>query len=133
MYSPALRIGALMAALAVILGAFAAHSLKAVLPPEQLLVFETGVRYQFYHSFALLLTGIVYSHYPNKNLRLASTFFLVGIILFSGSLYAMACLSVHGVSLGPIGIITPIGGLFFILGWILFFFGIKKQGHTIKP
>lgn len=133
MYRQALRWGALMAALAVILGAFAAHSLKAVLAHDQLMVFNTGVRYQFYHSFALLITGIVYAYYPHKNLRLASTFFLVGIILFSGSLYAMSLLSIPGISLGPIGIITPIGGLFFILGWILFFLGIKKEGHTTKP
>lgn len=122
-----------MAALAVILGAFGAHSLKAVMAPDQLVIFHTGVSYQFYHSFALLLTGIVYGYYPHKNLRLATTFFLVGIILFSGSLYAMTLLSIEGIGLGPLGIITPIGGLCFIIGWILFFFGIKNEVHTTKP
>jgi uncharacterized membrane protein YgdD (TMEM256/DUF423 family) len=126
MYSTALRTGAIMAALAVMLGAFGAHSLKQLLAPDQLIVFETGVRYQFYHSFALLITGIVYASFPNKSLRLATTFFITGIALFSGSLYAMSLLSIEGISLGPIGILTPIGGVFFILGWIFLFLGFKK-------
>ena len=126
MYRIALRSGALMAALAVILGAFGAHALKKLLAADQLMVFETGVRYQFYHSFALLITGILYASYPNKNLRLATSFFITGIALFSGSLYAMSLLSVNGISLGPIGIITPIGGVFFILGWVFMFLGFKK-------
>lgn len=119
--------GALFAALAVVLGAFGAHALKALLPTDQLMVFETGVRYQFYHSFALLVTGIAYSSFPAKNLKLAATFFIIGIILFSGSLYAMTLLSISGTSLGPLGVVTPIGGLFFIIGWILLFLGIIKK------
>jgi uncharacterized membrane protein YgdD (TMEM256/DUF423 family) len=127
MYKPALIAGALFAALAVIFGAFGAHALKAILPSDQLMVFETGVRYQFYHSFALLITGVVYASFPFKPIRLASSFFITGIILFSGSLYAMTLLSTSGTSLGPIGIVTPIGGLFFIVGWILLFLGIIKK------
>lgn len=119
--------GTLFAALAVILGAFGAHALKERLSAEMLQAYETGVRYQFYHSFALLAAGIAYLSFPSKNVRLAATFFSVGIVLFSGSLYAMALMSVHGMSLGPVGIITPIGGLFFIIGWLLFLFGIIKQ------
>ena len=127
MYKPALTAGALFAMLAVILGAFGAHALKAKLPPEQLAVFHTGVQYHFYHSFALLLTGVIYSAFPVKQLRLASTFFIIGIILFSGSLYAMALLSISGIGLGPVGIVTPIGGLFFILGWLWLLLGIIKK------
>jgi len=127
MYKPALIAGALFAALAVIFGAFGAHALKAILPTDQLMVFETGVRYQFYHSFALLITGILYASFPFKPVRLASSFFITGIVLFSGSLYAMTLLSTSGTSLGPIGIVTPIGGLFFIAGWILLFLGIIKK------
>jgi len=127
MYKPALVAGALFAALAVIFGAFGAHALKAILPPDQLLVFETGVRYQFYHSFALLITGILYASFPFKPIRLAYSFFITGIVLFSGSLYAMTLLSTSGTSLGPIGIVTPIGGLFFIAGWIMLFLGIIKK------
>ncbi len=94
--------------------------------PDQLLVFDTGVRYQFYHSIALLLTGIVYAAFPLKSIRLASTFFFVGILLFSGSLYAMTLLSISHITLGPVGVITPIGGLFFIIGWCLLAAGFIK-------
>jgi uncharacterized membrane protein YgdD (TMEM256/DUF423 family) len=132
MYKPALSTGALCAALAVILGAFGAHSLKAILSPDQLVIFEKGVQYQFYHSFALLVTGIVYMAFPQKSIRLASTFFFVGILLFSGSLYAMTLLSTSGISLGPIGIVTPIGGLCFIIGWFLLLAGIMKRNVAAK-
>lgn len=124
MYRQALVSGSLLAALAVILGAFGAHALKALVTPEKLLVFETGVRYHFYHSLALLATGILYSHFPAKQLRLATGLFLTGIALFSGSLYAMVFVSISGGSLGPLGIITPIGGLFFIAAWIMLALGI---------
>jgi len=127
MYKQALTIGALMAALAVVLGAFGAHALKAILPVPQLQVFETGVRYEMYHSLALLLTGIVYMQYPVKQLRLATVFFITGITLFSGSLYAMVFMSIKGGSIGPLGILTPIGGLFFILGWLFLSLGIVKK------
>ncbi len=109
--------GALFAAIAVMLGAFGAHALKAMLAPDKLAIFETGVRYEFYHSIALFVAGIAHLAYPGKATRLATTFFVTGILLFSGSLYAMAMLSIGGVGIGPIGILTPIGGLFFIAGW----------------
>jgi len=124
MYRQALVSGALLAALAVILGAFGAHALKALVTPEKLLVFETGVRYHFYHSLALLATGIIYSHFPAKQLRIATGLFLIGIALFSGSLYGMVFVSINGGSLGPLGVITPIGGLFFIAAWIMLALGI---------
>jgi len=128
MYKSSLIAGSIFACLAVILGAFGAHALKAVLEPDQLMIFETGVRYQFYHSFALIFTGIIYSSFPFRQLRSAHLFFLLGIILFSGSLYAMTALKVNGqAGLGGIGIITPIGGLLFILGWIMLIWGILKK------
>jgi len=110
--------GAATALLAVIIGAFGAHGLKAILTTAQLNTFEIGVRYQFYHSFAILLSGILFFHFPSKNIITAGWFFLVGILLFSGSLYLLACRQVLGIDgwtfLGPL---TPIGGIFFILGW----------------
>ena len=127
MYKQAMTAGALSAALAVVLGAFGAHALKAQLPPDQLLVFETGVRYHMYHSFALLVTGIAYMSFPFKQIRLATIFFIIGILLFSGSLYTMSLLSIKGVGIGPVGILTPIGGLFFILGWVFLTLGILKK------
>ena len=127
MYKPALIAGSFLAALAVILGAFGAHALAMILPDKQLAIFDVGVRYQFYHSLALLITGITYQALPLKSLRLAATFFIIGIILFSGSLYAMTLLSTTGFSLGPVGIVTPIGGLFFIVGWIFYLTGIIRN------
>ena len=127
MHKPALKAGAFFAGLAVIFGAFGAHALKAKLAPDQLAIFQTGVQYQFYHSFALLLTGVIFSAFPVKQIKLAGTFFIIGILLFSGSLYAMSLLSITGVGLGPIGIVKPIGGLMFILGWAFLFLGIAKN------
>ena len=111
---------ALMGALSVALGAFAAHGLKQVMPAEAVAVFETGVRYQFYHAFALLAAGILYEKYPGTLLKWAGYSFLAGIVLFSGSLYVLTALkATDTVGLSKIGIITPFGGLFFIAGWIL--------------
>lgn len=128
MYKPAITAGAIFAALAVILGAFGAHALKEVLQPDQLQTFETAVKYQFYHSFALLGTGIIFSSFPFRQIRLASTFFIIGILLFSGSLYALTLLKMNGqVGLGGVGIITPIGGLFFIAGWLMLLWGVGRK------
>jgi uncharacterized membrane protein YgdD (TMEM256/DUF423 family) len=127
MYKQALTAGALFAMLAVILGAFGAHALKVRLTPEQLAAFETGVRYQFYHSFALIIAGVLYASFPARQIKLATTFFVIGILCFSGSLYAMTALALSGGSIGAGGVITPIGGLFFILGWLFTFLAIVKK------
>lgn len=116
---------ALFGVLAVALGAFGAHSLKEILPPSSLATFETGVKYQFYHTFALLASGVLYERFPGKWLRSAGYCFIAGIILFSGSLYVLAFLVASGnVGLRNVGIVTPIGGLFFIAGWIFLLLGI---------
>jgi uncharacterized membrane protein YgdD (TMEM256/DUF423 family) len=127
MNKQAMLFGASFAAFAVILGAFGAHALKSLMTPDKLLVFETGVRYHFYHSFALLLTGILYHTFPSKQLKLAVSFFTTGILLFSGSLYAISLLSINGGTIGPLGILTPIGGVFFILGWVMIVAGVAKH------
>jgi len=115
-------------ALAVVLGAFAAHKLKEIFPADALAIFDTGVRYQFYHVFALFVIAILSAHYKTKWINWAGYCFIIGILLFSGSLYALAALKAHeSTGLGAIGIITPIGGLFFIVGWLLLFFGVSKK------
>ena len=114
MTHPFLFLGALLGALAVALGAFGAHALKARLTPEKLVTFETGVRYHFYHTLALLAVGLLQIALPAVGmLALAGWLFLAGIALFSGSLYWLAL----GGSrwLGPV---TPLGGLALIGGWI---------------
>lgn len=129
MYKPALVIGFIFAALGVIVGAFAAHALKPMMEPSQQNTFEIGVRYQMYHSFALIAVGILSAHFvQSSGLIYATWFFVAGILCFSGSLYAISLLQMKGVvGLGSIGIITPIGGLLFILGWIMSLMAVLKS------
>ena len=124
-----LKTAAILGALSVALGAFAAHSLKESVSDYAVSIFETGVRYQFYHVFALLLTGIFYVNFTNKMLEWAGRLFIAGIILFSGSLYILTFIKA-AVKPGYdwIGAITPLGGLCFIAGWLCLFFGfLRKQ------
>ena len=108
-----LLIGAVLAFLGVTFGAFGAHALKGRLSPESLAVFETGVRYQMYHAFAVLIVAAAIAHYGSGRLSMiAGWCFVAGILLFSGSLYSLAF-----TSLGILGAITPIGGLLFLTGW----------------
>ncbi len=115
--------GIVFAAIAVILGAFGAHALKAVLPLDRLQVFETGVRYQIIHSIALIVLSLNLTKYEvatfaSKWMHRAALFMTIGIVLFSGSLYIISTSSILPFSVGPwMGPITPIGGLFFIIGW----------------
>ncbi len=119
--------GAIFAALAVTLGAFAAHGLAKMLPPEKIDVFQKGVTYQFYHSFALLIVGIAYSAYPFKSLENAMLMFILGILFFSGSLYLYPLLEAKNVAIPTIArLITPLGGLCYIAGWVMFLMGILK-------
>ena len=127
MHKNFLIIGFLLAALAVGLGAFAAHGLKDVISERAFSTFETGVKYQFYHVIALLITGILYRDFDNKWVRYAGTLFISGIILFSGSLYIITYFIATVQPVVPlIGIITPFGGLAFIAGWLCLVAGIKK-------
>lgn len=123
-----LRIAALLGLTAVVLGAFAAHSLKAALPIDKVNIFNTGVRYHYYHTFALLFTAFAFAYLPANKLRIAAWCFIIGIILFSGSLYLLACRNLLGIAswtfLGPL---TPIGGVFFIVGWGSLFLATFKK------
>ncbi len=104
---------ALSGGLSVILGAFAAHGLKARISPNMLDVFQTGVHYQMVHSLAILLLVILYRMQPNQWLLWSGIAMAIGIVFFSGSLYALALTQIKWF--GPI---TPLGGLCFILGWV---------------
>jgi uncharacterized membrane protein YgdD (TMEM256/DUF423 family) len=125
--------GALFAALAVIIGAFAAHGLQKYLDTgemdaKSLDVFQTGARYQMYHAFALIACGILAQLFgENKMYKIAGILFITGIIFFSGSVYLLSTAKVLGIEnwkwLGPI---TPIGGLCFITGWIFLAIGTRR-------
>ncbi|MGN7787510.1 DUF423 domain-containing protein [Niabella sp. 22666] len=122
-----LTLGSVLAGLGVILGAFGAHGLKTA-APESVPTFQTGVQYQMYHAFALLIVGILFEKFPFKSMNWAGVSFLIGILLFSGSLYALSLLKATGkVGLGGLGIITPVGGLFFVVGWICFVMALLKK------
>ena len=130
MYKVYIRIGAILGAIAVLFGAFGAHYLKSILGDTAVTTFNTGVEYQFYHSLALLLTGLLISSTPSNGLKWAGRLFIGGIILFSGSLYLLTILKATGdVGLKSIGLITPLGGLLFVGGWICLAFGISGYTH----
>ncbi|MBO9565408.1 MAG: DUF423 domain-containing protein [Niastella sp.] len=128
MHKGFLMTATLLGALSVALGAFGAHGLKKLVPPETITTFETGVRYQFYHVFALLAVAILYDKFSADWMRYAGICFIIGIILFSGSLYILTTLkATNTVGLSGIGAITPFGGLFLIAGWIAMFISIMKK------
>ena len=114
--------GALVALLGVVVGAFGAHGLRPLLSEPMLNVFETGVRYHLFHSMAMLGTGLSLAYAPIRYFQIAAWAFFLGIVLFSGSLYV---LSISG--LRALGIITPLGGLCFIVGWGLLAWGYWKS------
>jgi uncharacterized membrane protein YgdD (TMEM256/DUF423 family) len=107
-----LLIGAVAGFLAVAFGAFGAHALRARLSPEMLAVFETGARYQMYHALAIVLVALILGRLDGWLVRTAGWMFTAGIVLFSGSLYALA---LTGVT--TFGAVTPLGGLAFLVGW----------------
>ncbi len=110
-----IAIASILGGLSVAGGAFGAHALKAQLTDKALATFEIGTRYQMYHSLALLLVGLLWLQLPSNSwLSYASWAFMLGIVLFSGSLYG---LSLSGIKM--LGAVAPIGGLAFIIGWAL--------------
>ena len=116
--------GALSAAVAVVLGAFAAHALRARISPELLTTFETGVRYQMYHALALAGLAWAVERWPGPPLVWAGWCFVAGTVLFSGSLYVLVL-----TGLRWLGAITPLGGLAFIGGWLL----VAWAAWTARP
>ena len=128
MHKGFIRIAALFGALSVALGAFAAHSLKEKFSSDVVNIFETAVRYQFYHLFALLAAGILFKDFQNKFIRWSGFLFIAGIILFSGSLYILTYFKgIGNPDYNWLGAITPVGGLCFIAGWMSLFMGLIKQ------
>ncbi len=118
----------LLAGLAVILGAFGAHSLKTMVSPTQIDVFKTGVQYHFYHALAMALSVIVSQFIDNQHIRRSFAMFTLGILFFSGSLYGFTLAEAMGTEgVRWLGAVTPVGGIFFILGWLNLSFGIYKS------
>ena len=113
--------GAIAAFIAVALGAFGAHSLRTKLTPDMLNIFEVGVRYQMYHALGLFAVAWAITRWPETNLDSAGWAFIIGIVIFSGSLYL---LSITGMRW--LGAITPLGGLAFLAGWAILVWSINR-------
>ncbi len=117
-----LLVASALGTFAVSLGAFGAHALKSHLVPyDRLDTWELAVRYHFYHTFALLVVALLMDKFPSAGLKQSALLFLIGIILFSGSLYVLCLLNIS-----KIAIITPFGGAFLIAGWVTFFVSVYR-------
>ncbi|TAD91823.1 MAG: DUF423 domain-containing protein [Bacteroidetes bacterium] len=119
--------GSVLLALAVAFGAFGAHALKSMLTPTQLTTFQTAVQYQFYHAFALILVGLLYRQKASTRLKQAGLAFFLGLIFFCGSLYVMTVGSLTRFDLKWVGAITPLGGISFMVGWVMVALTFSKK------
>ena len=117
-----LAVAALLLALATVFGAFGAHALKGQLAPDRVQVYETAVRYHFFHALGLLGIGLTLRFADATPVRWAAKLVLVGIVLFSGSLYALTFGAPR-----PVGVVTPVGGLALIAGWLCFAAGVWRR------
>jgi len=123
-----LILGTLLAGLAVALGAFGAHGLKKLVDADTISIYQTGVQYQMYHALALIAVGILAQRVENSLISYAGFFFIAGIVCFSGSLYLLSSFRAMNKAVpGFVYPITPLGGILFILGWILLLFALLKK------
>jgi uncharacterized membrane protein YgdD (TMEM256/DUF423 family) len=113
-----LALGSILAGSGVAAGAFGAHALKEILDPPMLQVFETATRYVMYHAFGLCIVSLAIDRYPEQRLEKSGWLFILGIVLFSGSLYVVSLAGIRWM-----GAVTPIGGLAFMIGWLLLGWG----------
>ena len=120
-----LFFGALAAGIGVAAGAFGAHGLRPILSEKMMSVFETGVRYHLVHALAMLIAGLSAHWFSHRVFVIASWSFFVGILIFSGSLYTMALTEIR-----ILGILTPFGGLAFLIGWGFLAWGYWKRPLT---
>jgi len=115
-----------MGMMAIILGAFGAHALKKHLTVEELVTFETGVKYQMYHALFLLFLGLT-TLVAEKSKKTIFSLVIFGVIFFSGSIYLLATKTITGIDFKPLGILTPIGGTLLIVGWAILLWNILKD------
>lgn len=116
-------MGSFIMAATIAIGAFGAHGLKEMLDADALATFEVGVRYQMYHAFGILILALVPSISQKLKQRIF-WLFIIGILFFSGSIYLLSMSSLISFEVSTIGFITPLGGLLFIMGWVLLAYGL---------
>jgi uncharacterized membrane protein YgdD (TMEM256/DUF423 family) len=123
-----LILGTLLAGLGVALGAFGAHGLKKLVDAETVSIYQTGVQYQMYHALALILVGMLAQKMDSSLISYAGFFFIGGIVCFSGSLYLLSSFRAMNKAVPAfVYPITPLGGILFILGWVLLLFALLKK------
>ncbi len=128
----AMVFGGVLGTLSVVFGAFGAHALKRSFNEDQLKSFETGVKYQMYHAIMLIISGIIFP-FAETGQELTVWFFIVGTILFSFSIYGLTYSDSRGKKIRLLGPITPIGGMFLIIGWILFTYNATEIAQYLMP
>ncbi|MED5579493.1 MAG: DUF423 domain-containing protein [Nitrospinota bacterium] len=114
-------IAALSGFISVLAGAFGAHGLEGKVSPKELAAFQTAAEYQMYHALALVAVSLLSERYPSRSLIISGWFFVVGTILFSGSLYVLGATGSRALVF-----ITPIGGTAFLIGWVALFFAVSR-------
>ena len=124
------KIGIILCTISVVLGAFSAHLLKDILSNNSLTSFRTGVRYQFLHGLITIILSLNSDKFKNKILIRSLWLFLIGIILFSFSIYILSIQTILEINLNILGPVTPIGGLILISAWINLLFSIRKKNDN---
>lgn len=128
-----LALGALLAGITIAMGALGAHALKDILTAAQLQTYETAVRYQLFHVFALFVIGILQNQYPQLSLGFCTKLVLVGMVLFGGSIYLVLFLSHIAVPIPFwIYLITPLGGLCYISSWLLLAIKLYRVSQKVE-
>lgn len=129
MHRKYLATGAVFGGLAVALGAFGAHGLEKITTDEKILhSYHTGVQYQMYHALALLLIAVIAEKFPDRWIHFAANCMITGVILFSGSLYLLSFLQIQeSATVKMVGPLTPVGGMFLILGWLFLLMATVKR------
>lgn len=124
--------GLLLGALAVIIGAFGAHSIGDRISAKSLSSYETAVKYQFYHALLMLIIGFNKNQFDQKKLQIIQWFLFLGILFFSGSIYLLATRSLTGITGTLLGPVTPIGGILLIMAWLFLIFAYQSNSNEKK-
>ncbi len=122
-----IQFGIFFGLTSIFLGAFGAHALKEALSQNSLESFQTGIRYQMYHAFLLLLMGFFKNRFKDTYFKIAAYCCIIGVLLFSGSIYLLSTKTISQLSVSFLGPVTPFGGLLLIVTWICLFLGLKKS------